>query len=139
VLDQLIPALGNVQTCSASSEESESDQPDHWTQEFFGTDSAWMLKHVNDDKCRDQPQKDAHGPRNYEDDFSDHKNSPKDGRRVEPYLFAGFLPDGIDLAELPSDGIDPPLSTSIPPFSDGAGSAVAAWNAWSFVRPVLLA
>src|SRR5262250_2563154 len=35
ILDQLIQVLGNVQTRSASSKESEIDQPDHVTQEFF--------------------------------------------------------------------------------------------------------
>jgi hypothetical protein len=86
--------------------------------------------------------------RNYKGDSSDHGSSQFSisavigGWLKQPrYLVGvtGFLGDGIDLAELPSDGIDPPLSTSMPPFSDGAGSAIAAWNAWSFVRPVLLA
>jgi len=159
VLDQLTEAVGNVQTHSASREEYESDQPDHWTHEFFGTDSAGMLKHADDGEGQERPQNNAQDSRNYKDDFPDHEGPP-DGRRrtasgldirvcrevsrnrrSEPYLFdvTGFFGDGIDLAELPSDGIDPPLSISIPPLSDGAGSVAAAWNAWSFVRPVLLA
>jgi hypothetical protein len=79
VPDQLTQALGNVQTHSASSEESESHQPDHWTHEFFGADSAWMLKHVDDQERREQPQHNAQDSRNYENDFPDHEGPPTGG------------------------------------------------------------
>jgi hypothetical protein len=126
------PEPGKVQTEPACREEYECDHPDHWTQEFFGTDSTWMLKHTDDDQCRKQPQEDALDPRNYKGDSSDHGSSQFSisavigGWLKQPrYLVGvtGFLGDGIDLAELPSDGIDPPLSTSMPPFRPGSAAA----------------
>jgi hypothetical protein len=76
VLDQLTEAVGNVQTHSASREEYESDQPDHWTHEFFGTDSAWMLKHAHDGEGQERPQNNAQDSCNYKDDFPDHEGPP---------------------------------------------------------------
>jgi hypothetical protein len=66
-----------MQTQSTLREKTECDQPDHWTPEFFGADSAWMLKYADDDECREQPKKDAHDPRNYEGDLTDHEGPPK--------------------------------------------------------------
>jgi hypothetical protein len=78
-LDQLIQTVGNVQTRPASSKESEPNQPDHGTHEFFGADSAWMLKHGDDDEDRDQSRTDAHDPNNYKDKFSDHEGPSQGG------------------------------------------------------------
>jgi hypothetical protein len=97
VLDQLTQALGNVQTHSASSEESEGEQPDHWTQEFFGTDSAWMLKHADDDEGREQPQNNAQDPSNYEYDFPDHGSPPKSGVNRVSFLSA-FIGSSVEAA-----------------------------------------
>jgi len=77
VLDQLTEAVGNVQTHSASREEYESDQPDHRTHEFFGTDSAWMLKHADDGEGQERPPNNAQDSRNYKNDFPDHEAPPR--------------------------------------------------------------
>jgi hypothetical protein len=79
VPDQLIQALGNIQTRSASGEESESDKSDHGTHEFFGTDSARMLKHGDDHEGRDQSQNNAEDSRNYKNGFTDHEGPQKGG------------------------------------------------------------
>jgi hypothetical protein len=95
-LDQLIQTVGNVQTRSASSKESEPDQSDHGTHEFFGADSAWMLKHGDDDEDRDQSRTDAHDPNNYEDKFSDHEGPSQGGVNLGQLLLPGhFFPSEL--------------------------------------------
>lgn len=92
-MDILSGGIRDNEAHSASREEHESDQPDHWTHEFFGTDSAGMLKHADDGEGQERPQNNAQDSCNYKDDFPDHEGPPRmDGvgpRQVSIYAFIG--------------------------------------------------
>ena len=96
---QMTQTPGNVQTQSACRKEYECDQADHWAEEFFRTDSTWMLKHADDDESREQPQNNAQDPSNCEYDFSDHESPPEVRGGSSRVSTSAFIRGSIEAAE----------------------------------------